>query len=1208
MRKSACWFLLIFICLGLFFYIIPAFSVIWSTTGYFNVTQETLNLNWTNKYNSSFNVTLNVTDASRFEIRINNETALASPSQFSAAFNYNSTPFTCSGTSAAPCLRLLIQDENGTYTRSANLTNLPVQNSTIFYISNGTSPYDSTIKAGKYKALINVYNSTIGSTEYASVTVFVDFPIVVNNDTGTGSFSGSFPSNTSSYHSYYFNTSSLQNATGIKINVSGWSSSQNVDLFLFDNNSAIVAKSINKTSVSESLTYNFLPSSPAMWEIRIYGNDTSSVSYTGNIFFTTLGSSNRSLDYFARNASTSTVAGYSNSTVITLNNTGSSFNLTNVMESKELYYVNRFAGNGTTNFTFLSPNSSIVQRIKVSLNWTGPSSSSYMFNVYKPDNTFSINSANKFLYANVTGADLEEYNETTDVTNGYWTVEVKNSTNISAVAPYNVTVYLYVNASNWFTTNYTNSSSGFTFSTINQPNSTTAVNISLTVPNDTMNGLYEGSFKYFDTNGAGISIPVKINVTTPSLVVNGTTGSTTATVVENVNTTLTKTVRMIINNTGTYSISSITTSNSTSLNYSIYNISFSYSAPTSIPAGSYGLLNITINLSTSTTSDTTGIYTGWIILNTSDSTYPSYPYPTFTANINFNLTDLLDVRITGIDTGETANWIVNSSNLPRNVTTNSLTIYYINDTARLSNLTSPSTFDYANISYVYLYNKNTGYTTANLPFSPFYVPSTGTSDFELPTYNFRFNFTVPANLPGGNYEVHIKVKSFNGKLQGESSNSTLSVNNAGLYMSTTNSTSFSISNTSITYFGVNVSNYGNVTSSGYINFNKPSTCSGYTVEYHSITGSWCGSASGTNVSVTVPGYNTSCIITWRITGGTSAASACTSNIIGSPSNQWFNPNGINVSVTVTAGGSSGDSSTSGNSALNTTATTLPAYTANLAFTKAESLIIVQQNSTNSTEVSVSNTGSINQNITFAIDSINTGWYSLNSTNAYLVVGRSAGFRVNFNVGNVEVKDYSGVFKAFSVNKTITSNFVLRVTPTPTTKTQINETLETYKLNMTKLEQQLDQLKKQGYNTTDVQKKFDELKLKVEQAENYIKGGDYNNAYYLFDDIKSLLSEVKDDLTKVKKTGFLGFISLPQGITLYILIGVGIAVGGFLAYLFWPTRGLAKPAYGATKTEEVKKPNPTGPSKLEQIKGLKEKLSKIFKREKSKPKYLLNESS
>jgi len=1204
MRKSAFWLLLIFICLGLLFSIIPTFSVQWSTTMQFSVIPDTVYLNWTNNYNSIFNITANNTyQGGLFSVTINNGTL--GTGAHSLFFNYTSNNYDC-GSYVYHCANLMIYNTSGNVkVQSISFTNTSVPNNETFYLINTSA----NLPGGRYIGTIQIYNTSL-STEQANITAILDIPLDVSNNTGIGTFGSAtnmygFPANNSLYHSIYFNTSSMVNATNIKINISGWLSSQSVDLLLF-NGSNLVGKSTNKYSNNQSLIYSFLPPSPAMWEIRIYGNDTRTVSYFGTIYYSTLDVSSRSIDYGIKNASTLSTPAYSNSTNIALANVGV-LNISNIMETKELYYVTRFYGNGTRNFTFLIPDSSIAQKIKVSLNWTTPTSSIYMFNVYKPDKTFAINSLNKFLYANASSSEAEEYNETTDISSGYWIVEVKNSTvNSSVENAYNVSIYITVNASAWITTNYINSSSGVTLnaSTFGLASSTTSVNVNLTIPNSTMNGIYEGYLKYLDVNGVGARIPIRINVSAPVLLVNGTWNTATASVTENINTSLSttplKTFNITINNTGSVDITDITTINSTSLNLtsnSSYYINLSYQAPTRIPAGKSGVLNITMTPNTDITLGKVGEYRGWITLLTNNSEYSAYPYSNFTLNLLFNLTKLLDVRITGINPydGSATNWIQNTSS-PKNVTIEYLNVYYMNGTK----FAGTALFNFPNISYVYLTNPSASYQSANLN-----LIQTGFSpDFENPATsgNYRFNITLPTNLTGGSYKVNVHLKDSTGLLEGEGSNTTLFVNNTGLYMSTSNSTSISIGNTSLTYFGVNVSNYGNLAASeDYIMFSKPTSCSGYTVEFSSASGG-CGSGA-VNSLLTIPAYNTSCIVTWRITGGSSAASACTSNIIGSPSSHWFNPNGINVSVTVTAAGSSSTTDTStSNTALNTTTT----YTPNLAFTKAETLITIQQNSSYSTDIGISNTGQTNQNVTFSIDTINSSWYSINATNIYLIVGKAGGFKVIFNVGNVDVKDYNGVFRATSPTKAITSNFVLRVTPAPTTKTQINETLQSYRANMTSLEQQLSQLKKQGYNVTDAEAKFSELESKVEEAESYIRSGDYNSAYYLFDSINNLLSEVKSDLSKVKKTGGLGFISLPQGITLYVLIGVGVAVGGVLAYLFWPTRGPAKPAYGA-KAEEVKKPK-LGQSKLEQLKGLKEKLSNLFKREKNKPKYLLNESS
>jgi hypothetical protein len=1034
------------------------------------------------------------------------------------------------------------------------------------------------------------------SNETANITIYLDIPISITNTlsniTAKGSFSGAIPVNTSVYHSFYFNTTSsntseIINATAIVINLT---SLADVDMFLFDDSGVLRAKSINKTANSEWLDYSFLPTSSSMWEIRIFGNSTSSaITYSGTIFFITMsitdsaGNTPSIINFGTLNATTNT------NTSIFLKNEGN-YTLTDVAETKELYHVTRFSGSGTSNYTFLVPDSSIVSKVKVSLNWTG--ASNYSFKFFNQDGTLMASSSNKYVYANRTKAMQEEYAETASIgsSNKYWRVEVVDNALVNSL--YTLNAYLYVyNVSEWIITNYTTM-------TFNRTNANVTL-ITFNASSSAMNGTYEGLIRYRDGNGIGISIPIRAYVVTPMLLVNDTLNTEVFRLDENYGTNLTRIIYFNISNIGNNEmILNFTDSGSLSCysgSCSGYSANFSYNTTHSIAGNSNSLVNVNITFNSSLPVNT--VYTGWIRINSTNvtSNITSHPYSDFLITLRLNLTNALDVR-PDFATSDGSRTIKNASS-SENVTVK-VNVYYINGTGPITDLLL------GNFTSVWLQERNVTSTLGRIPSSGTLNISAGKPTLYSNGY-YNINVTVPANSLGGLYDVHATATASreSGSFSGNGVSNSLVINNTGLYMSTTNSTSFTIGNTSISMFAVNVSNYGNLSASS-ATINLTESCSGYSVAYIGMTGSCFGSGSGVTAIISPLGYNTSCVIWWNITA-IATADACVAYVMGSPLNQWFNPNYINVTVTISGG--SGSSSSSSSSSSSNTALNATTYTPNLAFTKVDAVISVQQNSSASTEVGISNTGQTNQNITFSIGTINSSWYSLNATNLYLVAGRSGGIRVTFTVGNVEVKDYNGVFKATSPTKEITSNFILRVTPAPTTKAQINETLQAYRTNMTSLGQQLNQLKSQGYNVTDVQAKFNELESKVEQAESYIRSGDYNSAYYLFDDIKSLLSEVKSDLTKVKKTGAFGFISLPQGITLYILIGVGIAVGGVLVYLFWPTRGLAKPAYGA-KTEEVKKPKPTGPSKLEQIKGFKEKLSKIFKREKSKPKYLLNESS
>jgi len=887
-----------------------------------------------------------------------------------------------------------------------------------------------------------------------------------------------------------------------------------------------------------------------MWEIRIYGNSTSAIPYGGNITFTTLNITNTSdsgQQISSINFGVMNVTNTVNYTNITLRNEGN-ISLSNVAETKEFYHIQRFSASGAKNFSFLVPDSSITSKVKVALNWTG--GGNYSFNLYNQDDTFLVNSVNRYVYSNFTGAMQEEYNETTNIpsTSGFWRVEVKNNT--KSANSYTLMVYIYP-ASTWITTNY----STMTFTN----GSNSSIHVNITVPTTAINGSYEGYLQYLDTRNAGLKIPIKVDVTTPMLVVNNTLNSLSYRIDENYGVNLTKTIYFNITNLGSYNLSvsflnstNQTLSCSTPSTCSGYNGTFSFNKTSIISANNWNLTEVNISFNYSAPI---GIYDGWIGINgTNNPIINSRPYTNFTINLRLNLTRLLEPRIVLSTSFDGDNVVGNTSALAENVT-HKVKIYYINGTTEIEAADALNTSNFT----VWLVERNVSYR----------IPSTGglnltnnTNPLYSPTSYYSINSTVPANQPGGRYEVHVSTvwTRDDGKyFTGEGINrSSLIINNTGLYMTTNSSTSLSLDNSTTYVFYTNVTNYGPLAaSSATINFTE--SCGGYSVGVTGLSSECSGSQSDITFTISPAGHSSSCLVWWTVTAGSSSASACTANIMGSPTNKWFNPNGINVSVTVT-GPSDGDNGDGDGDGLNYT---LPTYVAGLAFSEAESLIIVQQNSSNSTIVTVSNTGNISQNINFTVEDINSTWYTLNSTNASLLVSKFASFLVNFNIGDVEVDEYSGKWKAYSVNKTITSDFTLKILPSEEEKREINDTLLLYKVNLTILETDINQSREEGVDVNLTEAKLSDLKSKIQQAEDYIAQGNYFSAYQLFSEIDLLFIQTRNELNNAieeheeEEEPWFALPELPGDILIYVGIGGGIVAAIILAYLFWPTPSKVK---------------------------------------------------
>jgi hypothetical protein len=235
----------------------------------------------------------------------------------------------------------------------------------------------------------------------------------------------------------------------------------------------------------------------------------------------------------------------------------------------------------------------------------------------------------------------------------------------------------------------------------------------------------------------------------------------------------------------------------------------------------------------------------------------------------------------------------------------------------------------------------------------------------------------------------------------------------------------------------------------------------------------------------------------------------------------------------------------------------PVYVADLAFTKVDNLITVTQNASNATIVKVKNTGDLTQNVYFWVENINSSWYSINSTNVTLKANEEAAFLINFSVGEVEPKNYTGTFKANSTQKSITSSFTLKILPSKSFEEKIVKYLADYEKNYTVLAEEINKTKKEGYNTSLAEQKINQLKALLDQAKKYVEENDYFSAYNLFDNIKTLIGETAVEINAAIQKGKIEYPS-SNWIIYFAIAVVIVGVCIFLAYLFWPTKEVVMP--------------------------------------------------
>jgi PGF-pre-PGF domain-containing protein len=250
------------------------------------------------------------------------------------------------------------------------------------------------------------------------------------------------------------------------------------------------------------LTYSFINPN-ATYEIRIYGNSSSEISYNGSVAILSLTSSEEEIDFGLRNVSLDV-----ETTSLDLTNKGN-VPIEDVNESLEFYYLKEFNGNGTKNFTFFLPNSSVFEKIKIRLIWNG--TGAYNLSVFNSSGIKVGESSRKYINANMSNVEKEEFVEVNNSEKaGWWRVEVKNTS--SNFSPYQLIVQAFANASKWIKTNFSDYENK-TFDVVGSENSIKTIEVNLTTPVDAITGKYEGFLIYSAANGGQIKIPIKLNLT-----------------------------------------------------------------------------------------------------------------------------------------------------------------------------------------------------------------------------------------------------------------------------------------------------------------------------------------------------------------------------------------------------------------------------------------------------------------------------------------------------------------------------------------------------------------------------------------------------------------------------------------------------------------------------------------------------------------------
>ena len=726
---------LIVMCATIILLTFSSFAVDSGPGGEFNVTPDSIWLNWTNNYRA--NITIGA--KTNLSVVIDNTTFIVgnySQREFYLNFSeyegkyweynsYNYCFFQSINTTRYDN-PLLVQNSSGVYTNETGLMlNGTQKNMTLIHYV--------VCPPGRYFGIVSLYNST-NSSEQANITVTIDVPISTANEwnatTGVGMFKGKLPSN-EYMHSYFFNTSNITNATGIFVNLS-WSSGD-LDLFLLG--SGLKASSRERGNY-ERLWYNYLPKDQ-MWEIRICGNLTTAQDYTGYVHFTTLNATNSSgrvdlIDFGDVNVSEN------KSFSLTLKNEGAL--KPTVSQSIELWHSEKRNGSSAANFTFLVP--AAANKVKAILEWEGDTN--YSIFLYYPNGSLANSSINKHIPAKLCGVKKQEWTEA-GVQEGFWRVEVRN---YSASNPYNLTFIFYVSAGNWISTNFTQ----MTFNSSGLPNSSQSFVVNLTASKG-LSGLYEGRLLY---SGSMFEVPLRFNLTAGTLLVNNTLKEGVVTVTDNIGFNRTGddlSIEITLNNTGNKAIN-LAYLNSPSLKYGSYYANFTYSKPSSLAPGESKTLKINITINTSHTQNKAGLYTGWIYIDGNAS-----PYDGFNLTIRLNLTDDLRVDVIELKTADGDQLIENVSK-SENVTVK-VKVYYINGSQIIFNQSVAVGLNAGDSYLINLLNEDYKISTDVIPY--LHKPFNITFNFSSPRAEFRLKCYryVPATVQQYNRMGTIKYEAEN---------------------------------------------------------------------------------------------------------------------------------------------------------------------------------------------------------------------------------------------------------------------------------------------------------------------------------------------------------------------------------------------------------------------------------------------------------------
>ncbi len=1222
-----------------------AFAGLTSTLGNFSTHTEEVRFNWTNssiRLESNMNKTLLYADTLYTNI---------TPIYFATSSYAENTYAQLTSTNRLKCFNvdndfgLEIEAENVSAGQAGLLNTTGLLNETnqthfTLRLANTFCP------PGLYKGTFAVRNASGDGSDRIHIPASIHIPISINNTLLESSKSGYFKGTNTSQttQSFYFRTNLTENITAVTVNLSGLST--NPDMFLLTEGGSLLEKSVNTGDSSEEI-FRFL-TTPEVWEIRL-ANTIQSI--TGYVHFSTINVTNtsetntslRSLAFGSSPLSPNDT----NSTDFRLANEDTA-EVNNVRESIEVYNIKRFQNQSAeATYWFFVP--SYATKVKARLQWDNYSSTVTDWDLFLEDNTgrFISNSTDASATANSTNIEREEhvtyagpFNHTYE---GLWNATVMNMTNDTVKSPYNLSVLVYFSPAAWTNSSFNQSTD---FNTTGGLNSSFNVTFKATVPrHNVTNGTYEGHVTYYNGSGWKVRLPFSFQVNASHLFINNNLSSTTMQKKANIGSHTSLFLNITYNNTGG---SSIYFTNTTS-NLTLYlesdnnkNVSFSLDGMAANPilTGQGGTINITLDINTTLTTNTAGIYRGWLLLNTTNATISSssYPYETFNVTIELNLTDRLNATIKKLVSGYANMVRVENASKENNITLD-MDVRLMNG----STISKGSVMGIGDFFSPSVMERNvTSYSV-----TPTDLAAAGGSLCDTDTCNL--NVTLPANMVGGQYSVFLNARwnTSQSNLTGTALNTTLLVNNTGINMSAPQALALGNVNeaTGTQYINVTAGNLGPLDAiQASFTLNTGSCPVTVTRETSGAFSSGCSgissSGSGATFSATLNKYTPiegGCALRWKLTAqNVSSNTACTFNVTANRAS-FNNITGITLTVVNTAS-SSGDDTGSGSGSTTTcssdsdctstqycsgsTCTALScasheyisnhacvAYAPNL--TSYEDNISFTHGSSTSTDVWVNELN--NKTILAALNITISN--ELNYTISPATCFTKCRFNVTFATKNTtQVKAYSGTYKVFHSSLPAAyqiKSFTVKVLPTEEQKGEIDQKFTDYLADIEGAKQRFESLKigLSDGNLTLLNSLFSSLDNLSASIQAALGSGDYTTANTLMDDLNATLSQIDSTLASAGQGAAAG-----MDILTWIVVGVVIAgVAIFLVYLLLPPkRGYGSSGFrpGGKKgfleslkgrfrrtRNKLKKPAESGGHKINKYTGGYEKHKPFFYRKK-----------